>query len=209
MAKKLAAPDSWAAHAAGDPRDGEEHGRSASIGGPLDPRTKVLEVGRPAGIGRGSRLDIGRSGAVDGGKGSHADDRCSAMVHIVAAGLARGGDVVVDDSGFDGGAETARRFDLLEHIPCPIGELVGEPLDVPRPAGGVDDSRRRSTPSGEHRLSVAGEAPAQLTRLRGGDGVVREDGDRIGTAGRPRRSTPPSLERCSEPARSGWSWLGT
>ena len=85
------------------------------------------------------------------------------MVDVGGAGAAGRGDAIVDDAGLDGGTEATGRLDLLEDVPRPLGQLLGESLDVPRAAGRVDHPGHVRLQR-EHRLGVAGEAVAELAR---------------------------------------------
>ena len=87
-----------------------------------------------------------------------------------------------------GRREPAGRLDLLHERPRGAGELVGERLDEPRAAGGVEDLVEVGLLE-QDRLRVASDAPAQLGRRGAAQVVVGEHGDGVGAgdAGREAR----------------------
>ena len=110
-------------------------------------------------------------------------------------------------------SSTARRkpprlLDLLEPRPRRLGELVGEPLDVPRPAGRVGDLGEVRLGE-QDRLRVAGDAAAELGRLA--QAVVGEHGDGVGAGdaggeagdGRAQRVHPRVVAGHHRPRRHG------
>ncbi len=70
---------------------------------------------------------------------------------------------------------------LLQHVPGALGELLGEPLHVPRSAGCVDHGRGVRLQR-QHRLRVARESAAELAGAL--ESVVGQHGDGVGTAHR-------------------------
>ncbi len=97
-------------------------------------------------------------------------------------------DLLGDPAAARGGQHAALRLDLLEQLPGLLGELPRIPLDVPGPAGGIDDVVQMAF-LGKDELGVPRIAPAQLRAehdwsVEGnrGDGVGAGDG--TGVAGR-------------------------
>ena len=161
---------------------GEEHSRPRAGGRRrIDSHAERLEAGRPAvcrawlGAVGGRHVVVGTRELAD------ADDRRPQVVDVGGASSPCGGDAIVDEAGFDCGAVAAGRLDLLEDVPRPLGELVGEPLDVPRPAGRVDHPGHVRLQF-EDRLGVAGQPRRQVARRSSNGSVVRQHGDRIGAA---------------------------
>ena len=85
--------------------------------------------------------------------------------------------------------DPARGLELLEERPGRAGELVGQRLDEPRAARGVDHPRQVRLHD-QQRLGVAGD-PAGERRRRPERGVERRHRDRVGTPdARPRTRRP-------------------
>ena len=141
-------------------------GRAPATRSPVDPAAQRLEALRPAVRGEdvaGRRRRARRGGGASATLGNSLTPVSGARAGVdVAPARRRGrGDALGDEAASSGAAEPAGPLDLLEPRPRRLGQLVGEALDVPRAAGRVDDLGEVRLLD-EHRLRVAGDAPAEL-----------------------------------------------
>ena len=105
------------------------------------------------------------------------DDLVLAAADVLKLGSADGGNRLLDGAGSEGGDYPSLGFDFLENPPTFRSDLVGEPLDVSRTTGWVDDPVE-SAFLAQDRVEVAGDAAREGVGLAG-DLVVGADVEAI------------------------------
>ncbi len=176
---------------AGPERGEERRGARTGFGGRgIGPGALALErTGIPddrqrgEGTVSGDRLVELGSGRVfvDVGELAHPGEGIAPMGEVPRAGLPGVDDAPLHHSLLEGGDDPAGLLDLLEAHPRGAGQVVGEPLDVPGPARGIDHPGEVRFVD-QHCLGVAGEAATELGAVGATDVVVGLDRDRIGAA---------------------------